>query len=379
MSLYKILIIDLKEKKKEIQYIDKKISDFYMGGLALCIYWLKKNKVKDFWGIFSSSLINYKNPISKYIICRGEDSKITTYSSLGGDFSYYLKSNLYDALVLLNKADSLYDIYINGGEIKFDKINSDLSNNFYSKLKETYGPKTSSIYITKSSERGDKLSRLLIDKYRGCSKNLSNHLYKKNIRSITVKEDKPILLKLDKEFNSNCDGCLIGCKSIKKRLKSKNLFSKKDSYKEKDLILLDRIKKRLDQYGIDIFGLSKSIEFAYENLNQIYNFKDLSLNSLDYISKNITSNKKDVIYEDISQGRDFLREKYGFKKDFKNKKIKDSEYLKKVIDSICICLFSVKIDDIDDIVKTINYLSNKTYKKYDINALIDKIKKMEAL
>lgn len=382
MTLYKLLILDLKEKKKKIEYIDKQVSDFYMGGISLCLYWINKNKqVKDFWAIFTSALINYKNPISKYIICAGKNSKIKSYASIGGDFSYFLKSNSYDALILLNKADKIYDLYIDGTDIKFNKISNDNSNNdTFTYLKNTYGNDTSSIYITSSTKRGDKLSRLIVDKYRGCSRNLSNFLYEKNLRSITIGKNKlkSIYLNLYKKSSSPCEGCFISCKSRSKKEESSNLFSKKDSYLKGDLNKLKEIKERLNQYGIDIFGLSKSIEFSFNHLNHIYNFKDLSLNSLDNIVKKVTSDRRDKLYADLSSGREFLKDKYGIKTLEKMKKTDNYSYNKKIIDSICICLFAVNINDIEDIVETINIVSMKNFKEDNIYSLIAEIKKMDA-
>ena len=79
-KFYKILLLDLEKKKYEIEYIDKKTKNFYMGGFALSLFFLNKNKnFKNPWMIFTSSIIEYKNPISKFIIMGKNDSGLMDY------------------------------------------------------------------------------------------------------------------------------------------------------------------------------------------------------------------------------------------------------------------------------------------------------------
>lgn len=40
-KFYKILLLDLEKKKYEIEYIDKKTKNFYMGGFALSLFFFK--------------------------------------------------------------------------------------------------------------------------------------------------------------------------------------------------------------------------------------------------------------------------------------------------------------------------------------------------
>lgn len=380
---YKILLVDLCNKKTKVQYVDKKISNFYMGGFGLGLWWLNENKeIYNPFMVFSSSLIDFKNPINKFIILtKNKENKIKS-TSMGGNFSYYLKSSSYDGLVLYKKSENPCEIFIDGDKVLFNEIeemeNSNSLKNKY--LKEKYGEDTSSIYITESALRRDYLSRLIEDEYRGCSKNIGNFLLEKNIFSITVKNNNLIGIKTPDIFEKNenriCKDCLLGCFS-KRISKRESIFSVKETYNENEIYKINLIKNRLDEYGIDLFGLSNAIEFAYKNLNHIYNFKNLSLENLDEISKNIVDKNRKEIYTDLSNGIKYLEKKYGLEsEEKKNKKNKFKENTK-IIDSAGLCLFSVDPNDLSNIAKTINKISNSSYSENDLENLSEKIEKLE--
>lgn len=380
---YKILLIDLCRKETKVQYVDKKISDFYMGGFGLGLWWLNENKeIYNPFMFFSSSLIDFKNPINKFIIlAKNKENKIKS-TSMGGNFSYYLKSSSYDGLILYNKAKNPCEIFIDGDKVLFNEIeemeNSNSLKNKY--LKEKYGEDTSSIYITESALRGDNLSRLIEDEYRGCSKNMGNSLLEKNVFSITVKKNNLREIKTPNLFEKNenrvCKDCLFGCHS-KRISKRESIFSEKEIYNENEIYKLKRIKNRLDEYGIDLFGLSNAIEFAYKNLNHIYNFKNLGLDELDKISKELVDKNRKEIYTDLANGEKYLEKKYGLEsEEKKNKKNKFKENAK-IIDSAGLCLFSVDPNDLSNVAKTINKISNSSYSENDLKDLSEKIKELE--
>lgn len=383
-KFYKILLLDLEKKKYEIEYIDKKTKKFYMGGFALSLFFLNKNKnFKNPWMIFTSSIIEYKNPISKFIIMGKNNSGKIFYKNMGGDFSYFLKSNSYDGLALLNKSDFPLEIYIDKDRILFNEnSNKNHSNSStFNYLRKKYGDNSSSIYITNSTIKKDNLARLVEDKYRGCSKNLSKLLYEKKVISISVKKNNlrkinsPLIFKTNP--NRQCDGCILGCFD-KKSHEKENLFSVKNSYSEDDLEKLNKIKNRLDEYGIDIYGLSKSIEFSYKYLNHIYKFENLNIDQLDNITKKIVSDKTDEIYSDLACGRKYLEKKYKIKSlsDKKRKNI-PKDYLK-IIDSAGMCLFATNPKDLSNIVNTINEISNSNYSTCDVKNLMQKIEQLES-
>lgn len=383
-KFYKILLLDLEKKKYEIEYIDKKNKNFYMGGFALSLFFLNKNKdFKNPWMIFTSSIIEYKNPISKFIIMGKNNSGKIFYKNMGGNFSYFLKSNSYDGLVLLNKSDFPVEIYIDKDKILFNENSNKnhLNSSTFNYLRKKYGDNLSSIYITNSTIKKDNLARLVEDKYRGCSKNLSNLLYEKNVISISVKKNNLRKINIPSIFKNNpnrqCDGCILGCFD-KKFHEKENLFSIKNSYNDYDLEKLNKIKTRLDEYGIDIYGLSKSIEFSYKYLNHIYKFENLNIDQLDNITKKIVSDKKDEIYSDLACGRKYLEKKYKIKSlsDKKRKNI-PKDYLK-IIDSAGMCLFATNPKDLSNIVNTINELSNLNYSIDDVKNLIKEIGKLES-
>lgn len=383
-KFYKILLLDLEKKKYEIEYIDKKTKKFYMGGFALSLFFLNKNKnFKNPWMIFTSSIIEYKNPISKFIIMGKNNSGKIFYKNMGGNFSYFLKSNSYDGLVLLNKSDFPVEIYIDKDRILFNEnSNKNHSNSsIFNYLRKKYGDNSSSIYITNSTIKKDNLARLVEDKYRGCSKNLSKLLYEKNVISISVKKNNlrkinsPSLFKHNP--NRQCDRCILGCFD-KKSHEKENLFSIKNSYNDDDLEKLNKIKTRLNEYGIDIYGLSKSIDFSYKYLNHIYKFENLNIDQLDNITKKIVNDKKDEIYRDLACGRKYLEKKYKIKSlpDKKRKNI-PKDYLK-IIDSAGMCLFATNPKDLSNIVNTINELSNLNYSIDDVKNLIKEIEQLES-
>lgn len=383
-KFYKILLLDLEKKKYEIEYIDKKTNDFYMGGFALSLFFLNKHRnFKNPWMIFTSSIIEYKNPISKFIIMGKNNSGKISYKNMGGDFSYFLKSNSYDGLVLLNKSDFPVEIYIDKDKILFNEnYNKNHSNSStFNYLRKKYGDDLSSIYITNSTIKNDNLARLVEDKYRGCSKNLSNLLYEKNVISISVKKNNLRKINIPSIFKKNpnrqCDGCILGCFD-KKSHEKENLFSVKNSYSEDDLEKLNKIKNRLDEYGIDIYGLSKIIEFAYKYLNHIYKFENLNIDQLDNITKKIVSDRRDEIYSDLACGRKYLEKKYKIKSlsDKKRENI-PKDYLK-IIDSAGMCLFATNPKDLSNIVNTINEISNSNYSTCDVENLIKEIGQLES-
>ena len=379
---YKILLIDLCNKKTKVQYIDKKISNFYMGGFGLGLWWLNENKdIENPWMVFSSSLIDFKNPINKFIILtKNKENKIKS-TSMGGNFSYYLKSSSYNSLILYNKAKNPCEIFIDGDKILFNEPEtSENSNSLKNKyLKEKYGEDTSSIYITESALRGDNLSRLIEDEYRGCSKNIGNSLLEKNVFSITVKKNNLREIKTPNIFEKNenrvCKDCILGCHS-KRISKRESIFSEKDTYNENEIYRLKRIRNRLDEYGIDLFGLSNAIEFAYENLNHIYNFKNLGLDELEKISKDLVDKNRKEIYTDLANGDKYLEKKYDIEIEKKKKKNKFKENAK-IIDSAGLCLFSVDPNDLSNIKDTVNKISNSSYSKKDLENLSEKIEKLE--
>lgn len=383
-NLYKILIIDLANKEHNVEYIDTNISNFYMGGYGLALYWLNNNRdYSNPWMIFTSSIIDYSNPINKYIIMAKDNSYRLSYANMGGDFSDFLKSNDYDGLVLVNKANEFLDIYIETDEISYKKayLDDDYSNTYrFNNLKKEYGDDISSLYITDSTIRGDKISRLINNKYRGCSKSLPNILFDKNIGSITIKYNKkreideaPFYLE---NSNRRCSDCIMGCYS-KKSSKKSSIFSKKDSYNTDDMQKLNKIINRLDEYGIDAFALSKSIEFSYTYLNHIYDFKSLNIDQIDYISKNIVKKDRPSLYKDLAQGRGYLEKKYNINpSNDKKTSSKSSDYMK-IIDSAGICLFALKPKDLTNIVETINKASGQNYSQAQLVELINEIEKMQ--
>lgn len=383
-KFYKILLIDLEKKKYELEYIDKKTKNFYMGGFALSLFFLNKNKnFKNPWMIFTSSIIEYKNPISKFIIIGKNDSGKISYKNMGGDFSYFLKSNSYDGLILLNKSDFPVEIYIDKDKISFNEnSNKNHSNSStFNYLRKRYGEDLSSIYITNSTIKKDNLARLVEDKYRGCSKNLSNLLYEKNVISISVKKNNLRKINIPSIFKNNpnrqCDGCILGCFE-KKSHEKENLFSVKNSYSDNNLEKLNKIKNRLDEYGIDVFGLSNAIEFSYKNLNHIYNFKNLDLDELEKISKELVDKNRKDIYTDLANGEKYLEKKYGLEIGKNKKKKNKFKSNAKIIDSAGLCLFSVDSSDLSNIAETINKISNSSYSTKDLENLSEKIEQLES-
>ena len=381
---YKILLIDLYNKTTKVRYVDKKVSDFYMGGFGLSLWWLNENKdIENPWIIFSSSLIDFKNPINKFIILtKNKENKIKS-ASMGGDFSYYLKKSSYDGLVLYKKSENPCEIFIDEDKILFNEIekneNSNSLKNKY--LKEKYGEDTSSLYITESAIRGDYLSRLIEDKYRGCSKNIGNILLEKNVFSITVKKNNLREINTPNIFEKNenriCKVCLLGCHS-KRVSKRENIFSVKEIYNDNEIYKLKRIKNRLDEYGIDQFGLSNAIEFSYKNLNHIYKFKNIELDELEKISKELVDKNRKDIYADLAKGEKYLEKKYGIEIEKKKKSKNKFKENAKIIDSAGLCLFSVDPRDLSNIKDAINKISNSSYSEKDLEDLSERIEKLES-
>ncbi|KWZ94514.1 hypothetical protein HMPREF3224_01340 [Anaerococcus hydrogenalis] len=380
---YKILLVDLCKKKTKIQYIDKKISDFYLGGYGLGLWWLNENKdIENPWLIFSSSLIDFKNPINKFMLmAKNKENKIKS-TSLGGNFSYFLKSFSYDGLILYNSSENPCEIFIDKDEVLFDKIDEKTNSNSlkYKYLKKKYGEDTSSFYLSESAIRGDFLSRLIEDKYRGCSKNMGNFLLEKNVFSITIKKNNLREIKTPTIFEKNenriCKSCLLGCHS-KRLSKKESIFSVKETYNDNEIYKLERIKNRLDEYGIDEFGLSNAIEFSYKNLNHIYNFKNLDLDELEKISKGLVDKNRKDIYADLAKGEKYLEKKYGIEIEKKKKGKNKFKENAKIIDSAGLCLFSVDPNSLSNIAETINKISNSSYSEKDLEDLSEKIEELE--
>lgn len=381
---YKILLVDLCKKKTKIQYIDKKISDFYMGGYGLGLWWLNENKdIENPWLVFSSSLIDFKNPINKFMLmAKNKENKIKS-TSMGGNFSYYLKKSSYDGLILYNTSENPLEIFIDGDKVSFKKIEiSENSNSLKNKyLKEKYREDTSSLYITESAIRGDYLSRLIEDKYRGCSKNIGNFLLEKNVFSITVKNNNLREINTPNIFEKNenriCKACLLGCHS-KRVSKRENIFSVKEIYNDNEIYKLKRIKNSLDEYGIDEFGLSNAIEFSYKNLNHIYKFKNLELDELEKISKELVDKNRKDIYADLAKGEKYLEKKYGIEIEKKKKGKNKFKENAKIIDSAGLCLFSVDSNNLSNIAETINKISNSSYSDKDLEDLSERIEILES-
>lgn len=374
---YKILIIDLENENTKVEYVEDEISNFYLGGLGLSYYYLSQNPKTNPFMVFTSAIISYPNPICKYIIMAKDESENISYGTLGGNFSYYLKTNSYDALVLLGKAREKKEIFIDD-EVFIN--NFEKSDNLsFSALRKKYGKDISSIYISKSATKGDELSRLRVDEYQGISRGLANILLAKNVVSINVKKNNLREIKTPQIYeenpNRNCPGCLLGCLE-KRRDKKENIFSTSERNSISENQKLKEIKKILDAYGIDIFALSKTIEFAYENLNHIYKFKNLQAENLDTICKNIVEDKREEIYKDLAKGRNFLAEKYAIKTTSKKTKNKNSNI--DIIDSAGLCLFAVNPKDLSNISQTINKLSGKNYSEDDLEYLINEIEKIKS-
>lgn len=374
---YKILIIDLENENTKVEYVEDEISNFYLGGLGLSYYYLSQNPKTNPFMVFTSAIISYPNPICKYIIMAKDESGNISYGTLGGNFSYYLKTNSYDALVLLGKAKEKKEIFIDANAFirNYEKEKEPSFQN----LKEKYGQDISSIYISKSATKGDELSRLRVDEYQGISRGLANILLAKNVVSINSKKNNIREIKTPQIYeenpNRNCPGCLLGC--FEKRYeKKRNIFSTSEINSTSENQKLEEIKKILDAYGIDIFALTRSIEFAYENLNHIYKFENLKAETLDMICKNIVEDKREEIYKDLAKGRDFLAEKYGIKT--RNKKAKNKNPNIDIIDSAGLCLFAVNPKDSSNISQTINKLSGKNYSEDDLENLINEIEKIKS-
>lgn len=374
---YKILIIDLENENTRVEYVEDEISNFYLGGLGLSYYYLSQNPKTNPFMVFTSAIISYPKPICKYIIMAKDESGNISYGTLGGNFSYYLKTNSYDGLVLLGKAKDKKEIFIDANAFirNYEKEKEPSFQN----LKEKYGQDISSIYISKSATKCDELSRLRVDEYQGISRGLANILLAKNVVSINVKKNNLREIKTPQIYeenpNRNCPGCLLGC--FEKRYEKKeNIFSTSEKNSTSENQKLEEIKKILDAYGIDMFALSRSIEFAYENLNHIYKFKNLKAETLDMICKNIVEDKREAIYKDLAKGRDFLAEKYGIKTTSKKTKNKNSNI--DIIDSAGLCLFALNPKDLSNIRKTINKLSGKNYSDSDLENLINEIKKIKS-
>ena len=381
-DLYKILIIDLKKREYSVEIVDNDISDFFIGGYGIGLWWLSEHTdVSNPLMIFTSGISDKANPIYKYIIMTKTSKGKIEYGNMGGNFGSFLKSNDYDGLIILNNSNSLVDIFIDGSTIKFEnseQISTRKNSYIYDSLKNKFGQDISTLYITESAMRGDLLARVISDKYRGVSKNLAYTFFNKNIASISIRENNYRLIKNYPSSlintNSRCEGCITGCRMDRKN-KATSVFTDLEK-SELNLKKNYQIKKDLDEYGIDLFGLSKSIEFAYENLKDIYHIESLEIDELEKIVDSIISPNRSIIYEDLANGVIHLNEKY--KISDPKKTSKESKDTLKVIDSAAICLFSVNSYQLSDVSYAINHLGNKNYNSYQLEELLLEIKKIES-
>ncbi|MDD7044565.1 MAG: aldehyde ferredoxin oxidoreductase N-terminal domain-containing protein [Peptoniphilaceae bacterium] len=368
---YNILIIDLKKGFLDKLTLDQ--SKVHMGNLSFGFKFLEKHKILgDFLAIFTSAILNIDNPISKFMVMTRDNGKLS-YKSIGGSFGPYLKTNDIDGLVLVNKASYLIDLYIHNDSIKFNKVeNLSLNMETYDQLKNIYGKDTSSFYITKAASI-TPMARLIEDKYSGISHGSANILYKQNIRSLSVKKSN--MQRLDKvdffENNPNrkCPRCPLGC-LYPSNSKKTNIFTPSDDFRNNENKILYKLKEDLDEYGIDIFSLSNAIKYAYTNLNDIYNFSNLSPYNLKNICDELLDSPRES-YRELLYGREYLESKYGIEKS-KRKKSNDN-FL--IIDSAGLCIFAIDPNNLDNILATINRLSGKSYDKDDASEIINYTKR----
>lgn len=368
---YKILIIDLENKKYEIKELDEKAKDKYIGGYAMGLFFFKNfiDLKKKPFGIFSSVFKDVET-IGRLSIISYNDKLIS--SSIGGDFENHLNSLNLDAIVLLNKSDDTISIEINNDKVNFypaDNIKEYDNDSTFKYFNEKYDD-FSSIYVTGSAFNDNFCARLINDKYHGIAKGLGYYFYKKNLKSLSLNSKKAFI---DMNYKGkigviNCPNCPIGCRNHFK-VERPTVFDLSD--KKSSLLL----KKDLDNYGIDLIALSKSIEFAQKYLNDIYNFKNLDYETLSFVIDKIKEN--DEKYSNLCNGIDFLIEKYDIDLEIKNHKAKKIKDISKIADTLGICLFAFEEYNLDYIRDFVNEYSNLNLDEKFLENLIFEIKKLE--
>lgn len=371
MNDYKILLIDLENKKYEIKKINEKSKDKYIGGYAMGLYFFKNftDLKKEPFGIFSSVFKDIETVGRASIISYND--KLTS-SSIGGDFENHLNDLGLDAIVLLNKSNDITSIEVSKDKVIFypaDEIKNYDNGKTFNYFNEKYNG-SSSIYVTKSAFNNNFSARLINDKYYGIAKGLGYFFYKKNLKSLTLNSKKSFR---NIGFNGkkgviNCPNCPIGCRNHFK-VERPTVFDLSD---RKSASIL---KKDIDNYGIDLIALSKSIEFAKKYLNDIYNFKNLDYDTLSFVIEKIKEN--DDKYSNLCNGVGYLVEKYSIDlktKDHNKRKIKD---ISKVADTLGICLFAFEEYDLDYIRDFVNEYSNLNLNEKSLENLIFDIKKLE--
>lgn len=381
MKKYSILVIDANKKSYDIKIVADDLIKEYIGGYALALKLLDDSdefKRKNALMIFSGALSSYNNVSSRFSLLYSNNLKLS-HSSIGGDFSIKLKP-FADAIIVLNSFDDLTIVNI-GKKIEFIDANDykDLLNSeTFSRLKQNLGKNSSSIYISKSALNNDKIARVIHDKYHGASSGLASAFYNKNIKAINIVADEitddHIFDDYKNEDEKRCKNCFIGCSSHKKK-KAKTIFDKKNASSTFEKRKMELLNKKIDEYGIDQIALSKSIEFAKENLNDIYDFKDLDQSELEIILDKLFK-RNDEKYIDLLQGRDFLANKYNIKLEKRKKKesFRDSSIL---MDSIGLCLFTNSKLSYDDYNNLLEKHFNSKFSTDDLESLSQKVKLIE--
>lgn len=362
MDTYKILLIDLKDLSYKIIKVNKKIHHKYIGGYSMGLYAFKNFidlSTKPF-GIFSSIFKDIDTvPRTSYMYYENE----LISSSMGGNFSNLLNAISLDAIILINESASLKSIEINDEGVEFYEA-SDLINlnneETFDLLAKKYD-NFSSVYITKSAVNENYCSRLINDKKHGIAKGLAYFLYKKNIKSITIRGKK-----LNRDLNYkekkgyiNCPACPIGCKNHYK--------------KTRPTIFDDDLKKRIDNYGLDSIALSKAIEYAKDNLNDTYKIDNLDTETLNSILDKIEENVEP--YSSLANGIGYIS------KDKSDKNIKKRSNklvdISKVADSLGICLFAFENYDLSYIENFVNTYTNIKLTDGKLEELLTEIKTLE--
>ena len=106
--------------------------------------------------------------------------------------------------------------------------------------------------------------------------------------------------------------------------------------------------------------------------------KNLGLDELEKIFKDLVDKNRKEIYTDLANGEKYLGKKYGL--EIKKNKKKNNEFKSnaKMIDSAGLCLFSVDYSDLSNMAETINKISNSSYCEKDLKNLNEKIEKLES-
>lgn len=362
MDTYKILIIDLKDLSYRKIDLDKETSNKYIGGYSMGLYSFKNliDLDKKPFGIFSS-IFKDVDTVSRTCYMYYENELIS--SSMGGDFSSLLKSISIDAIILINESKAIKSIDISKDSVVFYDAKNLLEFNneeTFTAISNKYD-NFSSVYITKSAVNKNYCSRLINDKIHGISKGLAYYLYKKNIKSITINSKKSNrVFKYNGDLGYiNCPSCPIGCKNHYK--------------KTRDTIFNDDLKKKIDNYGLDSIALSKSIEYAKENLNDIYNIGEFDNKNLNFVLEKIEDNE--YPYSNLANGINYLSKD----KTSKDKKRKPNKFIdvSKIADSLGICLFAFEKYDLDYIEDFVNEYSTLKFPDGKLQNLLNDIKQLE--